>query len=62
MSVKSHLTSGASVHPENSSRTQRATEVERFVGFSLKLLHYRDPPLKAIRRVGHFSTDYYGAL
>ena len=25
------------------SRTQRATEVKKFVGFSLKLLHCRDP-------------------
>ena len=42
MSVKSHLTSGASVRPEN---TERATEVEKFVRFSLKLLGCRDPAL-----------------
>ena len=38
LSVKLHLTFGASVHPE---KAQQATEVEIFVGFSLKLLHSR---------------------
>ena len=40
------------------SRTQRATKVKIFVGFSLKPLRCRDPalpPLTAIRTVGHFS-------
>ena len=40
------------------SRTQRATKVKKFVGFSLKPLRCRDPalpPLTAIRTVGHFS-------
>ena len=41
--VKSHLTSGASVRPEILSRTQRATEVKKFVGFHLKRLGCRDP-------------------
>ena len=42
------------------SRTQRATKVERFVGFSLKPLRCGDPalpPLKAIRSVGHFPAE-----
>ena len=34
--LKSHLTSGASIRPEN---TQRATEVKKVVGISLKPLH-----------------------
>ena len=40
------------------SRTQRATKVKKFVGFSLKPLRCRDPalpPLTAIRTAGHFS-------
>ena len=42
------------------SCTQWATEIEKFVGFSLKPLHCRDPalpPLKAIRSVGHFPVE-----
>ena len=41
------------------SRTQRATEVKKFVCFSLKPLRSRNPallPLKAIRSVGHFPA------
>ena len=63
LSVKSHLTSGVSVHPEKKkelSHTQRAMEVKQVVGFSLKLLRYRDPglpPLKAICMVGYFPAD-----
>ena len=60
VSVKSHLTSGASVHPEILSRTQQTTEVKEFVGFSLKLLRCRDPALpllKTIHTDGHFPED-----
>ena len=42
------------------SRTQHATEVKKFVGFSLKVLRCRDPvlpPLKAICTVGHFPVE-----
>ena len=42
------------------SRTQQATKVKKFVGFSLKPLRCGDPalpPLKAIHTVGHFSAD-----
>ena len=42
------------------SHTQRATEVKQFVEVSLKLAeiqHSQDPPLKAIRTVGHFPAE-----
>ena len=42
------------------SHTQRATEVQNFVGFSLKLLRCGDPVLpllKAIRIVGYFPAE-----
>ena len=42
------------------SRTQQAMEVQKFVGFSLKPLHCRDPalsPLNDIRMVGHFPAE-----
>ena len=68
LSVKSHLTSGASVRPENIychvlGGQQRSNKT--FVGFSLKLLCCRDsafiaeiqPPLKAIRTVDHFPAE-----
>ena len=58
VSVKSHLTSGASVHPENI--VMRATEGKIFVGGSLKPLRCRDPalpPLKAICTVSHFPAE-----
>ena len=48
LSVKSHLTSGASVRPEILSRTQQATEVEKYVRISPKLLYCRDTPLPAL--------------
>ena len=60
VSVKSHLTSGASVRPEILLSTQQATEVKIFVGFSLKQLRCWDqalPPLKAICTIGHFSCE-----
>ena len=44
------------------SRTQHATEVEKFVGFSLKLLRSRAmalPALYSYRAVGHFLTAEY---
>ena len=60
MSVKSNLTSGVSVRPENSVTYSTDNEGQKFVGFSLKTLRCRDPalpPLKAIRTVGHFPTE-----
>ena len=50
LSVKSHLTSGVSVRPENTVTYSAGNGGQKFVGFSLKLLCCRDPalpPLKA---------------
>ena len=58
VSVKSHLTSGASVRRENAATHSAGNEGQKIVAFSLKLLRCRDravPPLMAIHRVGHFS-------
>ena len=60
LSVKSHLTSGAFVCPENTVTYSAATEVKKIVDFSLKPLHCIDqalPPLKVIHTVGHFPTE-----
>ena len=58
VSVKSHLTYGASVRPENAVTYSAGTEGQNIVGFSLKPLRCRDlalPPCTAMRTVGHFS-------
>ena len=47
-SVKSHLTSGASVRLENAATYSAGNEGQKIVGFSLKLLRYRDPALPAM--------------
>ena len=39
VSVKSHLTSGASVRPENSVTYSAGNGGQKYVGFSLKPLH-----------------------
>ena len=60
LSVKSHLTYGASVRPENAVTYSAGNEGQKFVGFSLKLLRCRDPalpPLTAIRTVSHFPAE-----
>ena len=57
MSVKSHLTFGASVRPKNTVTYSAGNRGQKICGFSLKLLRYRDPalpPLKPICTVGHF--------
>ena len=62
LSVKSHLTSGASVHLENSFTYSTGNGGQKFVGFSLELLCCRDPALpllNAIRTVGHFAHEHY---
>ena len=54
VSVKLHLTSGASVRPENTVTYSAGKEEQKI---SLKPLHCGDPalpPLKAIHTVGHF--------
>ena len=58
VSVKSHLTSGASVRLENAVTHSAGNEGQKIVAFSLKLLRCRDralPPLDGIHRVGQFS-------
>ena len=56
--VKSHITFGAS--EKTVTYTQWATEVEKFVEFSLKLLHSRATALPALynyyHAVSHFLT------
>ena len=57
VSVKSHLTSGVSVRPEN---TEAGNGGQKFMGVSLKLPHCKDlalPLLKAICTVGHFPAN-----
>ena len=57
LSVKSHLTSGASVRPENTVTYSAGNGVQIFVG---KLLRCGDPllpPLKAIRIFSHFPEE-----
>ena len=54
LSVKSHLTSGASVRPENTVTYSAGN------GFSLKPLRCRDPALpslKTISMIGHFPVE-----
>ena len=41
LSVKSHLTSGVSVCPENTLAYSAGNRGQKFVGFSLKPLHSR---------------------
>ena len=45
LSVKSHLTYGASVRPENAVTYSAGNEGQKIVGFSLKPLRCRDPTL-----------------
>ena len=66
VSVKSHLTSGASVTPENSATYSLGNEDQKNVAFSLKLCRSRATALPALygyRAVGHFlSAKYARAL
>ena len=48
LSVKQHLTYGASVRPENAVTYSAGNEGKKFVGFSLKPLRCRDPALPAL--------------
>ena len=50
VSVKSHLTSGASVRPETSVTYSAGKEVKKYVGFSLKPLHSKVMALFAYLR------------
>ena len=66
VSFKSHLTSGASVCPENAATYSACNEGQKFVAFSLKLRRSRATALPAFygyRAVGHFlSAEYARAL
>ena len=58
VSVKSHLTSGASVRRENAATHSAGNEGQKKW---LKLLRCQDralPPMMAIHQVGHFSCAY----
>ena len=66
LSIKSHLTPGASVRPENSATYSAGNKSQKNVAFSLKLCHSRAtalPALYAYHAVGHFlSVEYTPAL
>ena len=55
VSVKSHLTSEASVRRENAATYSAGNEGQRIVAFSLKLLHCRDRALPLLDGHGHFA-------
>ena len=60
VSVKSYLTSGASIHPENTVTYSAGNGGQNICGVSLKPLRCRDPalsPLKAICTVSHFPVE-----
>ena len=56
-SVKSHLTSGASVYPENSITYSAGNGGQKIVGFSLRCGDPALPLLKTICMVGHFPAE-----
>ena len=58
VSVKSHLTSGASVRRENAAKYSAGNEGQKCVAVSLELLRgkiERSLPWLAIHTIGHFS-------
>ena len=60
LSVKQHLTYGASVRPENAVTYSAGNEGQNFVGFSLKPLRFRDPALPPL--YGHaYSRPFFHA-
>ena len=61
LSVKSHLTSEASVRPENTVTYSTGNGGQKICGVFSKTAPLRrssTPPLKAIRSVGHFPAKY----
>ena len=59
VSVKSHLTSGATVHPENTvtySAGNRGQKIGGFFSETAPLQRSSTAPLKAICTVGHFPA------
>ena len=60
LSVKSHLTSGASVRPENPVTYSVGYGGQNICGVfseTARLQRSSTPPLKAIRTVGHFPVE-----
>ena len=58
LSVKSHLTSGSSVHPENTVTYSADNEGQKICGFFSETAPFqRSSTLKAIHMVGHFPVD-----
>ena len=60
LSVKSHLTSGASVRPENAVTYSQGNGGQKICGVfseTAPLQRSATPPLKAIRSVGHFPAE-----
>ena len=51
--IKSHLTSGASVRPENTAMYSAGNRGKKNVGFCLKLLHCRDTPAASCHLYGY---------
>ena len=59
MSVKSHLTSGASVHPENAVTYSAGNGGQKICGFfseTAPLQRSSTAPMKAIHMVDHFPA------
>ena len=59
LSVKSHLTSGASVRPEDPVMYSAGNRGQKICGVfseTAPLQRSSTPPLKAIRTVGHFAA------
>ena len=57
LSVKSHLTSGASVRPENAVTYSVGNKGQNFVAFSLKLRRSRVTALAAL--YGYCAVDHF---
>ena len=57
LSVKSHLTSGASVCPENTVTYPAGNEGQKICNETAWLQRSSTPSLKAIRTVGHFPAE-----
>ena len=63
LSVKSHLTSRASVHPENTviySAGNRGQKIGGVFSETTPLRRSSTPPLKAVRSFGHFLEESAG--
>ena len=59
LSVKSHLTYGASVRPENAVTYSAGNESQKKVGFSLKPMRCRDPALPPFTAMRTYSRPFF---